>query len=262
MDLGLKGKVAVVAAASKGLGKAVAMAYAAEGASVAVCGREEETINATAAEIRQATGAEVLAVRADVTQADDVTRFVGEAAAHFGRIDALVCNAGGPPTGTFRSLTDAQWEEAVQLNLMSVVRLIRAALPHLEQSGNGRIVNLASSSVKQPIPGLLLSNTLRLGLQGLVKTLSDELAPAGILVNTVAPGRIFTDRVRSLDSGRAAQAGISPEEQRRRTEATIPLGRYGTPEEFARHVVFLGSPANSYVTGQALVVDGGMTRGL
>ncbi|MFZ5818113.1 MAG: SDR family oxidoreductase [Bacillota bacterium] len=262
MDLGLQGRVAVVAAASKGLGRAVAMAFAAEGASVAICGREEGSVSATAAEIREATGAEVLAVRADVARADDVARFIAQAAERFGRIDSLICNAGGPPTGPFRALSDAQWEEAVQLNLMSVVRLIREALPHLERSGSGRIVNLASSSVKQPIPNLILSNTLRLGLQGLIKTLAEELAPAGILVNTVAPGRIETDRVRSLDIGRAALAGITPEEQRRRTEASIPLGRYGQPDEFARYVLFLGSPANSYLTGQAVVVDGGMTRAL
>jgi 3-oxoacyl-[acyl-carrier protein] reductase len=262
MELGLNGKVAVVAAASDGLGKAVATAFAREGAAVAICGRTAEKVERAAAEIRQETGASVLAVTADVSLAEDVSRFITEAATAFGRIDTLVCNAGGPPALPFAKLDDAHWDLAVQLNLMSVVRLIRAALPHLKASDCGRIINLSSSSVKQPIVDLVLSNTIRLGVQGLVKTLSDELAPDGILVNTVAPGRIDTERVRSLDKGRAAKAGIAVAEQRTRTEREIALRRYGTPAEFAKVVVFLGSPANSYVTGQALLVDGGLTRAL
>lgn len=262
MDLGLKGRVVLVAAASKGLGRATALGFAQEGADVAICGRDAASLNQVADEIRSSTGARVLAVPADITRAEEITGWVKRAVDEFGRIDTLVCNAGGPPSDTFVNLTDEQWEQAVQLNLMSVVRMIRASLPHLKASDAGRIVNLASSSVKQPIPGLILSNTLRLGLQGLVKTLSDELAPDGVLINTVAPGRIETDRVRSLDAQRATRAGISSEEQRKRTQQSIALGRYGTTEEFARYVVFLGSPANSYVTGQALLVDGGLTRSL
>lgn len=262
MDLGLTGKVAIVTAASKGLGKAVAMGFAHEGASVAICGRNTETIEAAAAEIRQVTNGEVLAVKADVADPADVTRFIETTMDTFGQIDTLVCNAGGPPPGTFSELGEAEWDQAVQLTLMSAVRLIRSSLPQLRESGRGRIVCMASSSIKQPIPGLLLSNTLRLGLQGMVKTLSDELAADRILVNTVAPGRFDTDRVRGLDAGRAKKAGISPEEQRTRTQGEIALGRYGEAEEFARYVVFLGSPANTYVTGQALLVDGGLTRAL
>lgn len=262
MDLGLNGKVALVTAASKGLGFATAMAFAREGASVAISSRDADAIGAAAEEIRAATGARVLAVTADVTDAAAIEAFVQAAVAEFGRIDSLVVNAGGPPPGTFETLSDAQWLGAVDLNLMSVVRLIRASLPHLKASGNGRIVNLASSSVKQPIPGLLLSNTLRLGLQGLVKTCAEEFAPDGVLINTVGPGRILTDRVRSLDKTRAAKAGITVDEQVTRTLKEIPLGRYGTPEEFARQVVFLASPANTYVTGQALMVDGGLTKAL
>lgn len=260
MELGMQGKVAVVAAASQGLGKAVALGFAREGASVVICGRHADKIAATAAEIRQETEARVIGVEADVTRPEEIRRFVDLAVAKFGRIDTLVCNAGGPVSAPFEQLSDEQWEHAIQLNLMSAVRLIRTALPHLKESGTGRIIALASSSIRQPIVDLVLSNTIRLGLHGLVKTLSDELAPYGILVNTVGPGRIDTDRVRSLDEGRAKKVSVTAEEQRRRMEQTIPLGRYGEPEEFARYVVFLGSPANSYVTGQALMVDGGMTR--
>lgn len=262
MDLGLHGKVAVVAAASGGLGKAVAERYAREGAAVAICSRDRAAIDAAATAIRQETGGRVLPVQADVSRAEDVNAFVQAATDEFGRIDTLICNAGGPPPGTFADLDDAAWEQAVQLTMMSAVRLIRESLPHLKQSGDGRIVTMASSSLKQPIPGLILSNTLRLGLQGMVKTLSDELAPDGVLVNTVSPGRFDTERVRRLDAGRADRAGISVDEQRQRTQREIALGRYGDPEEFARYVAFLGSPANTYVTGQALLVDGGLTRAL
>lgn len=238
------------------------MEFAREGASVAICSREARAIEATAEEIRKATGARVLAVKGDVTSEADIRNFVKAAVTEFGRIDSLVCNAGGPSAGSFEQISDAQWLGAVDLNLLSVVRMIREALPHLKASGTGRIVNLASSSVKQPIGGLILSNTLRLGLHGLVKTISDEFASSGILVNTVGPGRFDTDRVRTLDEGRAAKARISMEEQRALTQKEIPLGRYGTADEFARYVVYLGSPANTYVTGQALMVDGGLTRGL
>jgi 3-oxoacyl-[acyl-carrier protein] reductase len=262
VDLGLNGKVALVAAASKGLGRAVAEGFAREGASVAICGRDEASITAVAGEIGAATGARVLPVVADVTNPADITRFVETTIAQFGRLDSLVCNAGGPPPGGFTDLDDAAWDRAYTITMMSAVRLIRAALPALRESGTGRIVSMASSSVKQPIAGLLLSNTFRLGLHGMVKTISDELAPDGILVNTVAPGRFDTDRVRSLDAGRAAKAGISVEEQRTRTEKEIALGRYGQADEFARYVVFLGSPANTYVTGQSLLADGGLTRAL
>jgi 3-oxoacyl-[acyl-carrier protein] reductase len=262
MDLGLKGKVALVTASSKGLGKACAMSFAQEGADVAICSRSLDESNRAAAEIRQATGREVLAVQADVADAADIARFVHAAAENFGRIDALVCNAGGPPSGTFLSLSDEDWDKAVQLNLMSVVRLIRAAHPYLAASGSGRIVNMSSMSIKQPIPGLLLSNTIRLGLQGLVKTLSDEFAEQRILVNTVAPGRFDTDRIRSLNESKAKKDNMPVEQVKQQSESEIPLGRYGSPEEFARYVVFLASPANTYVTGQALVADGGLLRGV
>jgi len=262
MDLGLGDKVVLVTAASKGLGKASAMAFAREGAKLVVCSRSQASIDEAAEEIRRETGVEVHAVRADVSQAADIERLIAAAADRFGRIDTLVTNAGGPPSGPFLAMTDEEWEQAVQLNLLSVVRLIRAAHPYLKASGNGRIVNLSSVSIKQPIAGLVLSNTLRLGVHGLVKTLANEFAGDGILVNTAAPGRFETDRIRSLDRARAERDGISVEEVRRQAERDIPLGRSGQPEEFARYVAFLGSPANTYVTGQALVADGGAWRGV
>ncbi|WP_274648595.1 SDR family oxidoreductase [Paenibacillus humicola] len=261
MDLGLQGKVALVTAASKGLGKACAMRLAREGANVAICARDEETLRQTAAEIERETGREVLAVQADVASATDIERFIGASVDRFGHIDALICNAGGPPAGTFKTITEEQWEAAIQLNLMSVIRLIRHTLPHFP-AGSGRIVYVSSSSIKQPIPGLLLSNTLRLGVQGMIKTLSDELSGDGILINTLAPGRFDTDRVRGLDQGRAAKAGVGYESFRSDIEREIPLGRYGNPEEFARYAAFLASPANSYMTGQTVLVDGGMTKGV
>lgn len=262
MDLGLMGKAAIVTASSKGLGKACALRMALEGADVAICGRDEEALRRAADDIRQASGRDVLAVTADVSKAADIKRLVESAAARFGRIDALICNAGGPPAGSFMEMTDEQWEAAVQLNLMSVIRLVRETVPHLRDTGAGRIVNISSVAIKQPIPGLVLSNTLRLGLHGLVKTLANELGPDGILINTLCPGRFDTDRVRSLDAGAAAREGVTVDEIRRRAESSITLGRSGDPEEFARYAAFLASPANSYMTGQALVADGGQWKGV
>jgi len=262
MDLGLTGKAAIVTAASKGLGKASAMRLAMEGADVAICGRDEATLEQAAADIRAASGRDVLAVRADVTSKADIAALVQATHARFGRIDALICNSGGPPAGTFMDMDDDKWEAAVQLNLMSVIRLIRETVPHMLEAGGGRIVNISSVAIKQPIPGLILSNTLRLGLHGLVKTIANEFADKGILVNTLCPGRFATDRIQTLDAAAAAREGIDVADIQRRSESTIPLGRSGDPEEFARYAAFLASPANSYMTGQALVADGGQWRGV
>ncbi len=260
MDLGLKGKVALVTAASRGLGRAIAEKLAEEGAHVAMCSRDENRIRLAAAEIAGKTGADVAAFEADVSKPEDINRVVRETADRWGRIDILLCKAGGPPGGTLESFDDAAWQKAFETNLLSVVRLIRAALPHMPRGG--RILAIASSSVKQPIPGLILSNTMRAGVAGLMKTLAEELGPRGILVNTVCPGRIDTDRVRELDQAKAGMEGVPVEEVRRSFEAAIPLGRYGRPEEFARVVAFLASEANTYVTGSTLRSDGGMVKSL
>ena len=227
-----------------------------------VSGRDEASLAEAAGEMRETTGAEVGYHVADLSRAEDVRELVGLTAERFGGVDVLVTNAGGPPAGSFDTVSDEDWRDAFELNLMSVVRLIREALPHMREKGRGRILNVASSSIKQPIENLILSNTFRAGIAGLAKSLSFELAPDGILVNTLGPGRISTERSAAMDASQAEKLGVAPEEVRGRVEAGIPLSRYGTPEEFARVAVFLASPANSYVTGQAFLVDGGMVRAL
>jgi len=262
MELGLQGKVALVAAASKGLGYATALGLAKEGVKVAVCSRTVGDIRAAAERIAAETGAEVLPLVADVTQADDLARIVEETVAKFGALHILVPNSGGPPAGTFETLDESKWQAALDSTLFSTSRLIRAALPHLKAAGWGRIVVITSTSVRQPIPGLLLSNTIRAGIVGLLKTLSQEFAPYGITVNNVAPGSYATARIAHLLNLRAQQAGITVEEAQKQMESRIPLGRLGRPEELANAVVFLASEAASYVTGQTWVVDGGQTLGL
>ncbi|MGZ6550822.1 MAG: SDR family NAD(P)-dependent oxidoreductase, partial [Tumebacillaceae bacterium] len=199
MDLGLTGKVVLVMAASKGLGRATATEFAREGARVMIASRNEEALQMTTAEIREATGGEVAYCVTDVSKREDIDRLMQKTIETYGALNVLVTNAGGPPGGTFDDFEDDVWEQVFQSNLLSVVRLVRAALPHLRQSGGGRILNIASTSIKQPIPGLILSNTFRAGVLGLAKSLSIELAPENILVNTIAPGRIATDRIVELD---------------------------------------------------------------
>lgn len=261
MDLGLKGKHAVVTAASKGLGRAVAEALAAEGANLLICSRNADAIARTAAELGERYGVKAYGMEVDVANPASVEAFVAKAGELFPQVDALLCNAGGPPSGSFLSMTDEMWEKAFHTSLMSVVRLIRGLHPLLARQG-GRIVTVASSSVKMPIPGLVLSNTFRTGVAGLMKTLSIELAEQGILVNTLCPGRIATDRLTELDEARAAHEQTSVEEVRTMLVREIPVGRYGKPEEFADLAAYLLSPRNSYMTGSAFFVDGGMVKSL
>jgi 3-oxoacyl-[acyl-carrier protein] reductase len=260
MNLHLNDKPVIVCASSAGLGKAAALEFAREGANVMLCGRREAELQRGVAEIKTATGRDARHTVADLTKAEDIARLVEATVAAFGGVFALVNNSGGPPAGTFDLFDDAAWQKAFELNLLSYVRTIRAVLPHLRRSGGGRIVNFTSSSVKSPIENLILSNTFRTGVLGLTKTLAAELGKDGILVNVVGPGRIQTDRIEHLDQLNAQKSGQTIEQVRAAAFKTIPLGRYGEPEEMARLTVFLASPANSYLTGQTILVDGGMVR--
>lgn len=260
MDLGLRDRVAIVAAASKGIGKAVALGLAREGARVAMFSRDADAIDEAGRDVAEQTGAEVVAGAADVTRLDDLRTVVDDALARWGRIDILFNNAGGPPPGTFGDADDAAWQRAFELNLLSTIRLSRLVIPAMRERRWGRIVNLTSTSIRQPIDNLILSNALRSGVAAMAKTLSNELAPDGITVNTIAPGRIETDRLRQVDAATARARGISDDDARRDSEAQIPMRRYGTPDELAAAVVFLASEQASYITGQILAVDGGLIR--
>lgn len=263
MDLGLKGKTALVVAASKGLGKATALQLAKEGACVHIVSRDEQALIQARDEIKKESGNDLVAYSVcDITDAQAITRAVEAAKQHTGSIDILVNNAGGPPAGKLMDFADEDWQQAFDLNLLSFVRFIRAAAPIMKENGGGHILNIASSSIKQSIDNLLLSNTFRAGIVGLAKSLSQELAPDNILINTLGPGKIHTDRVDQLDQKTADQLGKSLDEVQHQSQASIPIGRYGTPEEFANMAVFLCSSANSYITGQAFVVDGGMVKSI
>lgn len=258
MDLGLTGKVALVSGASKGLGYGIARALAGEGARVSICSRDANGIQAAAAKLTAETGAEVVPFAVDVTKSGDIQTWVDQSVVRLGKIDALLVNAGGPPGGPFKDFTDAQWQSAFELTLMSAVRMIRGALPHL--NADASILTITSSSVQEPIERLMLSTVMRMGVVGLVKTLADELAPQRIRVNNLIPGRFDTERVAQLDNAAAARSGISAEEVRTRSIAKIPLGRLGTTDEFGRAGAFLLSPAAAFISGTSLRVDGGMMR--
>lgn len=260
MDLGLSRKIALVGGASRGLGYAVARALAAEGASVSMASRDEEEIRAAAGRIASDTGAEAIGVAADLTSKKEIEEWVSVTRDRFGGIDLLFTNTGGPPAGGFDDVDDDTWEDAFRLLVLSVIRLVRLAAPEMKRRGGGSILVSTSSSVKEPIPNLTLSNVLRPGVAALAKQLSSELADDGIRVNQIIPGRIATDRVASLDEINAERAGISVDDQRAKSLAGIPARRYGEPAEFGRAAAFLLSSAASYVTGATLQVDGGRIR--
>ncbi|WP_442599301.1 SDR family oxidoreductase [Neobacillus sp. D3-1R] len=261
MDFNLRGKSVLIAASSQGLGRAIAEMFLAEGANVMISGREEDKLKNVATQLQTNSNGTVYYKKTDITKAEDIESLVAETVEKLGTIDILINNAGGPPAGNFESITDEDWYKSFELNLLSYVRMIRAALPYLKRNG-GKIINIASTSIKEPIPGLILSNTFRTGIVGLAKTLSQEFAPYNILVNTVAPGRINTDRVKHLDEVTAKKLGSTREKVETEAKNNIPLNRYGSPEEFAKVVVFLASDANAYMTGSAFLVDGGMVKSI
>ncbi len=262
MDLGLEGRVALVAASSKGLGRAVAEELAAEGVSLVLCARGEPALRATADAIGARAGVPVLAVSADVGRRGEAERVVGEGLARFGRIDILVTNSGGPPAGPFESLTVDAWDEAVALVLGSVVEFCRAALPGMKERRWGRILNITSIAAKQPVDNLMLSNSIRAAVIGFGKTLAGEAAPFGVTVNNLLPGFTRTERMVELSEVTAQKGNITPEQALARYTASVPMGRMAEPREFAALVAFLASERAGYITGQSMAVDGGWIRGL
>ncbi|KKB39171.1 SDR family oxidoreductase [Bacillus thermotolerans] len=261
MTQSFAGKTALVLASSQGLGKAIAEKFASEGANVVIASRDGSKLEEVKKELNEHGQGKVDYAVCDITKPEDLQALVQKTVDAFGTIDILVNNAGGPPAGKFEDMSDEQWQKAFELNLLSYIRTIREALPHLKKQG-GKIINIASSSIKEPISGLILSNTFRTGIVGLSKTLAEEFAPYNILVNTVAPGRIATDRVQHLDEIKAEREGLTVEEVKEKAKAKIPLGRYGEPEEFAKVVAFLASDDNTYMTGSSFLVDGGMIRSI
>lgn len=262
MDLGLKGKVALVAASNRGLGRAIAEELAAEGADLVLCARDEARLREARQAIERASDARVVAVPADLTDPEQLRRVVEAGLGAFGRIDILVTNAGGPPRGPFESHSPEAWQAAVRLNLESVLNLTRAVLPGMKERRWGRIINITSIAVRQPVDGLILSNSVRAAVTGFARTLANEVAPFGITVNNALPGWTRTERVEALAAATARQEGITPAEAQARWETEIPMGRLGEPREFAALVAFLASERASYLTGTSIQVDGGWVRSL
>jgi 3-oxoacyl-[acyl-carrier protein] reductase len=262
MDLGLKNRVALVAASSQGIGRSTAEAFAAEGCRVAMCARNSQTLQAVADKIRKEYGVEVLAEAFDVTDAAAVGRFVGDVARKFGAVDICVTNAGGPPAKGFLSVSLEEWQRALEVNFLSTVYFAREVIPYMQRQHWGRIITLTSITTKQPVADLVLSNAVRAAVVGLVKSLANEFGKDGILVNNVGPGFTATDRLKELGKTRAAATGKTEQELFDAWAAEAPLKRLGQPREVAETIVWLASERASYVTGQTVLVDGGIYKGL
>ena len=262
MDLGLKNRSVIVAASSEGIARAAADRFAAEGAWVAMCSRDEAKLQDAAEEIRQRHGTEVLTSAFDVTDESAVRRFVERVGEKFGSVDVCVTNAGGPPSKMFLATTTEEWHRAAELNFMSVIHFARAVLPWMQRQRWGRLVTITSVSVRQPISDLIYSNAVRAGVVGLVKSLSNEFGKDGVTVNNVAPGYTATQRLNHLIQKRASDLGITQEEYASHLAADVPLFRLGHPEEVADAIVWLASERASYITGQTILVDGGLFKGL
>jgi 3-oxoacyl-[acyl-carrier protein] reductase len=262
MDLGLGGRVALVAAASRGLGRAIAEELAAEGAAVVMCARDPDALERARADIARRTGADVHAVVADVSTQAGTDTLAAEALTRFGRVDVLVTNAGGPPSGPFEAHGWDAWERAVQLTLRSAVELTRLVLPGMKERRWGRVINVTSITVKQPVDGLMLSNSIRAAVTGFARTLATEVAPFGVTVNNILPGYTRTERVEQLNRATAEREGIAVDAVQQRIESQIPMRRLGEPREFAALAAFLASERASFITAQSIAVDGGWIRAL
>ncbi len=262
MELGLKHKVALVAASSRGLGRAVAWSLAREGTKLVICSRNKKELEKTADEILMETGVTVFPLAMDLSDPERIDWLVRETMDLFGKVDILITNAGGPPGGQFEELEDQDWKKALDLTLMSVVRLTKAVIPAMKEQKWGRIIHMTSASVKQPIPGLFLSNTIRPAVMGLTKSLSQELAEYQITVNAICPGYFATDRVQELLENKARQSGRPFEQVEKEMLSHIPLGRMGNPEEFGQLVAFIASELAGYITGSAIQIDGGFVKGM
>lgn len=259
MNLGLNDKVAVVLASSKGLGKACAMELYREGAHVMLVARNEIDLVSAKNELEHLGLGKVSYCTCDITNYEDIRKLVRQTHDQLGKVDILINNSGGPKAGTFENFNDQDWQNGYELTLLSYIRMIREFLPDLKAT-KGRIINLSSSSIKQPITGLLLSNVFRMGVQGLSKSLAEELAPFGIYVHTIAPGRIATERAAMIDQAKALKQGVAVEDVMKQSTDRILMGRYGLPEEFGKVVAFFASGVCSYMTGSSIMVDGGMVR--
>lgn len=262
MDLGIKDKVAIVAASSKGLGRATALGLAKEGVKLTICARDEKTLIETANSIISETSVDVIPVVCDVSKTDEIKNVVWETYSKYGRVDIMINNAGGPPTGGFQDFSLEDWQKAVELNLYSTITFSNEVIPYMKEQNWGRIVNITSYAVKQPVEGLILSNTVRAGIIGLAKTISNEFGRYNILVNNICPGPIFTDRITFLANDRAEKQGKSFDEVIAEMGANVPVGRIGKPEELANLAVFLSSERASFITGTTIQVDGGLTKSL